>query len=195
VSHDPRDVCRYYSKCIVGVSTQNSLAIPNSSHSISYHDSLHGMVTEVFWTSHGLRYAVFWDVARMALVSTDVSEERSASIIRVTRISELGTTLAVFLRSVCLLLVTANVLSSPILVTLMREVRNSSENSVLTRATWRNIPEDGILQSYRHEVLKSCIALTGWALWRRRNVSPVGCEPVFHIPEDGILHSHRPGNL
>jgi hypothetical protein len=32
---------------------------------------------------------------RLALVKTDVSEELSASFIRVTRISELGTTLAV----------------------------------------------------------------------------------------------------
>jgi hypothetical protein len=32
---------------------------------------------------------------RVALVRTDVSEERSACIIRVTRIGELGTTLAV----------------------------------------------------------------------------------------------------
>jgi hypothetical protein len=32
---------------------------------------------------------------RVALVRTDVSEELSASFIRVTRISELGTTLAV----------------------------------------------------------------------------------------------------
>jgi hypothetical protein len=31
----------------------------------------------------------------VALVTTEVSEERSASIIRVTRIGELGTTLAV----------------------------------------------------------------------------------------------------
>jgi hypothetical protein len=32
---------------------------------------------------------------RVALVRTDVSEERTASIIRMTRISELGTTLAI----------------------------------------------------------------------------------------------------
>jgi hypothetical protein len=52
----------------------------------------------------------------VALVRTDVSEERSASIIRVTRIGEPGTTLA---RSVLRLLVTANVPTSPIIVTLM----------------------------------------------------------------------------
>jgi hypothetical protein len=45
---------------------------------------------------------------RVALVRTDISEERSASIIRVTRIAELGTTLQ-FLRSLRRLLVTANV--------------------------------------------------------------------------------------
>jgi hypothetical protein len=36
-----------------------------------------------------------WMLCRVALVRTDVSEELSASFIRVTRIGELGTTLAV----------------------------------------------------------------------------------------------------
>jgi hypothetical protein len=40
-----------------------------------------------------------------------------------------------------------NILSSPILVTLTVEALRSSETSALTRGTWHNIPEDGILHS------------------------------------------------
>jgi hypothetical protein len=67
---------------------------------------------------------------RVALVRTDVLEE---------------------------LAVTSVVPSSPILVTLMKEARSSSETSVLTRVTRRNIPEDTILHSHRRENLKSYI--------------------------------------
>jgi hypothetical protein len=90
---------------------------------------------------------------RVALVRTDVLEELSASIIRVTRIGELGT---LAITGMCWLLVMANVVpSSPILVVSMMEALSSSETSVLTRATWHNIAEGGILRSHHCENLKS----------------------------------------
>jgi hypothetical protein len=99
---------------------------------------------------------------RVALVRTDVSEEPSVSIIRITRIGELGTRLAVtnnrrtaFLRRVRRLLVTPSVVASPQIVTLMTEALRSSEMLVLQRSTRRNIPEDAILHSHRRENLKS----------------------------------------
>jgi hypothetical protein len=67
----------------------------------------------------------------------------------VTRIVELGTLAVISLR---------------ILITLMMEALGSSETSVLTTGTRRNIPEDGILHSQRRENLKSYIAFTGWTL-------------------------------
>jgi hypothetical protein len=64
---------------------------------------------------------------RAAIVRTDVSEELSTYIIRVSRIGELGTLAVTRIRSVRRLTVTANV--------------------VPTRATRRNIPEDAILHN------------------------------------------------
>jgi hypothetical protein len=88
------------------------------------------------------------------------------------------------------LLVTVKVVSNSPIVTMMLEAISSSETSVLTRATQRHIPGDGILHSHRRENFKSYIALTGCALYRRRNVSPMRYELDSYIPEDGILHSH-----
>jgi hypothetical protein len=101
---------------------------------------------------------------RVAIVRTDVSGEPIASIIKVTGIGELGTTLAVasnrsrlrrntMNRNVVRLLVNGNVPTSPILVTLKMEATRSSETSALKRATRRNIQEDGILHTRRHENL------------------------------------------
>jgi hypothetical protein len=61
------------------------------------------------------------------------------------------------------------------------EVLRSSETSGFTRATRLKIPEN----------LKSYMALSGWVLYRRSDVSPVRYELGFYIPEDDILHSHR----
>jgi hypothetical protein len=69
---------------------------------------------------------------RVVIIRTDVSEERIAYVIRVNRISELETSLALN--------------SSLILFTVMMEAIRSSETLLLTRATRRHIPEDGILK-------------------------------------------------
>jgi hypothetical protein len=96
-----------------------------------------------------MKNVVFWDVTPCGSIRMDVSEESIASIMRLERIGELR-----------MLAVT----SSPILATLMMEMIISSETSVLTTATRRHIPENGILHSYRGENLKFYISLTGWTL-------------------------------
>jgi hypothetical protein len=78
----------------------------------------------------------------VGLVRTDVLEECVTSIIRVKRIWELGTMLAVNNVVPC----------SLIIFILMMEATYSSETSVLTRATWRHIAEDDILQDVKQSL-------------------------------------------
>jgi hypothetical protein len=97
---------------------------------------------------------------RVALVRTDISEELSAAFIRVTKIGELGTTLAVTSnRSISSQRASVasygSVPSSPTLITLLKEAPNFSETSVLTGSTRRDIPEHDILHSHNRENLKS----------------------------------------
>jgi hypothetical protein len=97
------------------------------------------------WTPYFLSYSKLCDIMeqnstwrmtpsgmwrRVDHVKTDASEERITSIIRVW-------------------------LWGLILFTLIMEEIRSSGTSVLTRFTWRHIPEDGILHSHRRESLKS----------------------------------------
>jgi hypothetical protein len=67
---------------------------------------------------------------RVALVRTDVLEELNTSFIMVTRIGELGTTLAAI----------------------------SNRRTLRRNTTRRNIPEDAILHSRRRESLKSYLS-------------------------------------
>jgi hypothetical protein len=93
----------------------------------------------------------------MALVRTDVSEELRASIIRVTRIGELGKMLGVTSTDSC------------------RPDDGGAkflQNVDLTRATRRNIPEDDILHSHRRENLKSYKATVNLHIHKSQYTDP-----------------------
>jgi hypothetical protein len=87
----------------------------------------------------------------VAFVRTDISEEHFTSIISLTRIGKLGITLAA----------TNNQNA------LQRNTICTSKMLVLTRTTWCNIPEDGIL----HQVYNFTLMLYCQQLLRERNTS------------------------
>jgi hypothetical protein len=63
------------------------------------------------------------------------------------------------------LVVTVNFVPDSLILSAVRmEAIRSSQTSIITTATRRDIPEDSILHSHRCENFKSYIALTGWAL-------------------------------
>jgi hypothetical protein len=124
----------------------------------------------------------------------------------------------------CWLLTTAKVNhSSPILLILMMRTLRLYETSVLTRAAWRNAPEDGILHSHRHDNFKSYIDFFYGEMFFRNvrqllvtgkvvTISPILITQMMealtssemsittratrrNIPGENILHSHHRENL
>jgi hypothetical protein len=83
----------------------------------------------------------------VALVRTDISEEHTASIIRVRRISELGV-LAVTSNWTQKSLVTVSIVPSLLILFTVMELIHSSETLVLTRATQCHITEGILLKRF-----------------------------------------------
>jgi hypothetical protein len=105
-----------------------------------------------------------------------------------------------FFRSVLQLLVTANVPSSPILVTLMvRDIR-SSETLMFPRDTRRHIPEDGMLH-----VMFLFLAHTAYSYRARRELGGEmghwglchhsGSRSSISSPKSGLTKNGRRGNM
>jgi hypothetical protein len=117
----------YEECCLLGY--KNPVRTSQETHYVSATESNRLILCRIS-VFHGGTYGEsrFLGCDSVALVRTDVSEVRITSFIRVKRI-ELGTTLTITSKWSTLILFTLR----------------STETTILTRATWCHIPEDGIL--------------------------------------------------
>jgi hypothetical protein len=77
----------------------------------------------------------------------------------------------------------------------MMEGIHSSETSILTRTTRRNIPADGTFFIVAAVKTSNLTQHYSAGLFSGDVMSPVRYGMGFHIPEDDILHSHSRENL
>jgi hypothetical protein len=75
--------------------------------------------------------------------------------------------------------------SSPIVVTVMKEALGSSETSVVTRATRRNIQEDTILQSLHNLLIQKTFSLFLLKRWSVTSVAGTRSEDGGDMMEFG----------
>jgi hypothetical protein len=76
------------------ICSSETLVVTRATQSHVPKDGIMHVRFKVF-TAVTMKNAVFWDIRHVALVRTDVSNERITYIIKVTRMNELGTMLAV----------------------------------------------------------------------------------------------------
>jgi hypothetical protein len=101
-----------------------------------------------------MKNAVFWDITPCGSCKDRHFEERIASIIKVTKIGELGTTLAVNSNGRTL---RRN--------TLMMEALRSSETSVLRRTSLLNSQENDILQNNVRREVFTAVTMKNDVFW------------------------------